>query len=218
MLKNSSDLGIIVDSATKPFWTTGDVVTGNVRLVNSRRLEVDSVTISLCCEEKVEIASRKHETALRDRKHYPTSVQSSSKSNTHFVSRQDVLAYDPAGTPHILEAGEYLFPFTIELTSDIDQSPPHISVTGENGLTACVKWLLRATLTPPCQSSHAIKRFTSSDIGIMIDIRCSRDYGEPIIVLESIAEPLGTLMTCYFSITSAYEKVIWSGILTTALK
>ncbi|GMM51594.1 hypothetical protein DASB73_025570 [Starmerella bacillaris] len=165
MFGSNCELSLNVDDSSRPMWTTGDIAAGNVRLVSSSRISFTDIKITLQCEEYAAIAVNAADRVDIVRKRdVRRATRSHSKHITHYKFTQDVLVADPSHGPYVMEVGEYTFPFTIELNSEVDQSPPTATITGENSMRAGVRWSLKVVAHRPGKFSKALK--TEQDIPI----------------------------------------------------
>lgn len=174
MFGSKPDISIILDNAENPLWTTGSIASGNIQLLITSKISVIDIKVSIQCEEIACVAQKSSERVLHfaKTKDVRRATKSTSKKETHYKISQDVLAFDPSIGPHVLEAGEYLFPFTMELSSEINQCPPSALVVGENGITSGVQWSLKAV----ARRSHKLIKNSKTELELIVFPRENSKY------------------------------------------
>lgn len=162
MGRKKSSASLAIDSTTKPFWTSGDAITGCIRLVVESKISFTSVQISLACVEKGKVSERALEREKMGTKKPSKPRDTKKKTFQHYESHQLVvdaqnIVESQQTKTQVLEQGEYMFPFSVELNDDINQCPPHAPVTTRGGLELGVRWYLEVTIKRSGRFKPSIK-------------------------------------------------------------
>ena len=164
MFKSHAFVSISLDPLSKPFWSSGDVLSGSVSLVCESKLNITGIEVTLQCKEKAVVADDDSNREIHSKGKTPMSGVNVKKSIVHLNLSSIVLEGPDKKSAFTLEKGEHMFPFAIDISENADVCPPSAPVKSLANHEAGVRWKVKAIVRMAKKLQLNLK--TSKDVPV----------------------------------------------------